>query len=184
MAVAKKPAPKSNNAIDMLSADHKMVKRLFKQFAALKKDEGERDDKAALVRKICQELTIHASIEEEIFYPAVRAAIDDGDLMDEALVEHAGAKALVAQLEEMDPGDELFDAKVTVLGEQIAHHVREEEGEMFPKAKKAKVDMVQLGAQLSKRKLALMTAMGLDFGEGSRQEQSSARPKKGTELRR
>jgi hemerythrin superfamily protein len=184
MAVAKRPAPKSNNAIEMLSADHKMVRDLFKQFAALKKDEGETDEIAALVRKICQALTIHASIEEEIFYPAVRAAIDDGDLMDEALVEHAGAMALVAQLEEMDPGDELFDAKVTVLGEQIAHHVKEEEGEMFPKARKAKVDIAQLGAQMSKRKSALMTDMGMDLAEGSRAEQSSARPKRGTELRR
>jgi hemerythrin superfamily protein len=184
MAVAKRPAPKSNNAIEMLSADHKMVKDLFKQFAALKKHEGETDEIAALVRKICQALTIHASIEEEIFYPAVRAAIDDGDLMDEALVEHAGAKALVAQLEEMDPGDELFDAKVTVLGEQIAHHVKEEEAEMFPKARKAKVDIAQLGAQMSKRKSALMTDMGMDLAEGSRAEQSSARPKRGTELRR
>lgn len=184
MAVAKKPAPKSNSAIEMLSADHKMVKGLFKQFAALKKDNGENDEKAALVRKICQELTIHASIEEEIFYPAVRAAIDDGDLMDEALVEHAGAKALVAQLEEMDPRDELFDAKVTVLGEQIAHHVKEEEGEMFPKAKKAKVDIAQLGVQMSKRKLALMTDRGIDLAQDSRAQESTARPKKGTELQR
>ena len=86
-----------------------------------------------MVRKICNELTVHAQIEEEIFYPAVRKAIDDGDLMDEALVEHAGAKELISQLEAMDPEDELYDAKVTVLGEQIDHHVKEEEGEMFPR---------------------------------------------------
>jgi hemerythrin-like domain-containing protein len=78
-------------------------------------------------------LKVHAQIEEEIFYPAVRAQIDQPDLMDEALVEHAGAKELIAQLETMDSGDDLYDAKVTVLGEHIDHHVEEEEGEMFPR---------------------------------------------------
>ena len=107
------------------------------------------------------DLTIHAEVEEEIFYPAVRKAIDDADLMDEALVEHAGAKALIAQLEEANPSDDLYDAKVTVLGEQIQHHAKEEESDMFPKAKRANIDTPALGAKMLKRKEALVTEMGI-----------------------
>ena len=98
----------------------------------------------------------------------MRKAIDDSDLMDEALVEHAGAKDLIAQLEQASPDDELYDAKVTVLGEQIKHHVKEEEGEIFPKAKKAKIDTQSLGASMSKRKLALMDKMGLNGEEDNK----------------
>jgi hemerythrin superfamily protein len=148
------------DAIAMLMADHKKVKKLFSDFDKLK-DEGSDEDKSALVEQICNELKIHTELEEEIFYPAVRKAIDDSDLMDEALVEHAGAKDLIAQLEDATPDDDLYDAKVTVLGEQIDHHVKEEEGEMFPKAKKAKVDTEALGATMLKRKMALMEKMGL-----------------------
>lgn len=147
------PAPKKSepDAIAMLTADHKKVKGLFEQFKKMK-DDGSDDEKAAIVQQICTELTIHAELEEEIFYPAVRGQIDDEDLMDEAEVEHAGAKDLIAQLESMEPGDDLYDAKVTVLGEQIDHHVKEEEGEMFPKVKKAKVDTSALGAEMASRK--------------------------------
>jgi hemerythrin superfamily protein len=141
------------DAIALLKADHKKVKGLFRQFKKVKKS-GE-GDKAALVAEICAELRTHAQIEEEIFYPAVRAQIDDADLMDEALVEHAGAKDLIAQLESMSPGDDLYDAKVTVLGEEIDHHVKEEEGSMFPKAKRAKVDTKMLGEELAERKSAI-----------------------------
>jgi hemerythrin superfamily protein len=147
-----------HDAIEMLMADHKKVKKLFGNFATHKED-GDDEDKSAIVKLICNELKVHTTLEEEIFYPAVRKAIQDSALMDEALVEHAGAKDLIAQLEEVDPEDDLFDAKVTVLGEQIDHHVREEEGDMFPKAKKAKVDTAALGAQMLKRKAALMANM-------------------------
>jgi hemerythrin superfamily protein len=139
------------DAIAMLMADHKKVKTLFAQFEKLKEG-GSDEDKSALVEQICNELKVHAAIEEEIFYPAVREAIEDADLMDEALVEHAGAKELIAQLEEASPQDDLYDAKVTVLGEQIEHHVKEEEGDMFPKAKKAKVDTEALGEAMMQRK--------------------------------
>jgi hemerythrin-like domain-containing protein len=148
-------APKED-AVTLLTADHAKVKKLFKEFEDLKEEAGSAEDKSALVTQICNELKVHTQIEEEIFYPAVRKAIDDGDLMDEALVEHAGAKELIAQLEDMSPDDELYDAKVTVLGEQIQHHVKEEEGEMFPKAKKAKVDGAALGVQMTERKAELM----------------------------
>ena len=158
MTSTKSRAPasaESNDAIATLIADHKKVKELFTQFEKLKNEEGADDEKGSLVAQICEELTIHATIEEEIFYPAVRAQIEDEGLVDEALVEHAGAKDLIAQLEDMSPDDELYDAKVTVLGEQIDHHVKEEEGEMFPKAKKAKVDTEKLGAQMEKRRTEL-----------------------------
>jgi hemerythrin superfamily protein len=157
-------AAPEKDAIAMLVADHKKVKKLFSDFDKLK-EEGSDEDKSAIVEQICNELKIHTELEEEIFYPAVRKAIDDSDLMDEALVEHAGAKDLIEQLEDASPDDELYDAKVTVLGEQIDHHVKEEEGDMFPKARKAKVDTEALGATMLKRKMALMAEMGLSEDE-------------------
>jgi hemerythrin superfamily protein len=153
------------DAITMLRTDHQKVKALFEEFEELKESAASDDEKAALVQKICNELKVHAGIEEEIFYPAVREDIDDKDLMDEALVEHAGAKELIAQLEDMSPDDELYDAKVTVLGEQIQHHVKEEEGEMFPKAKKAKVDTAALGVQMTERKSELMDELDMTEDE-------------------
>ena len=145
-------APAATDAISILTEDHKKVKKMFADFDKLKMSECKEDDKGALVEKICEELTVHTQIEEAIFYPAVRAAIGDDDLMDEADVEHAGAKDLIAQLEELEPGDDHYDAKVTVLGENIDHHVKEEQDEMFPKARKAKLDLVALGAQMLQRK--------------------------------
>jgi hemerythrin superfamily protein len=167
------------DAIAMLMADHKKVKKLFSDFDKLK-GEGSDEDKTAIVDEICNELKIHTQLEEEIFYPAVRKAIDDSDLMDEALVEHAGAKDLIAQLEDASPEDDLYDAKVTVLGEQIEHHVKEEEGDMFPKAKKAKVDTEALGATMLKRKVALMETMGIsaDDDDGDRDVKRSGAAKR------
>ena len=128
---------------------------MFKQFEAL----GERatadanGNKKMLVDALCAALSVHAQIEEEIFYPAVRETAKETDaLMDEAEVEHASAKELVMQRQEMDPEDDLYDAKVKVLSEQIAHHVKEEEKEMFPKAKKAGLDLVALGQEMALRK--------------------------------
>ena len=164
----------AQDAIAMLTADHKKVKKLFADFDKLK-DAGSDEDKASIVDQICNELKIHTELEEEIFYPAVRKAIDDGDLMDEALVEHAGAKDLIAQLEDASPEDDLYDAKVTVLGEQIDHHVKEEEGQMFPKAKKAKVDTEALGATMLKRKITLMEKMGMNDDEGARDDAKAAK---------
>ena len=151
---------RDQDAFALLTADHRRVKSLFREFDSLK-DEGDDDQKAALVETICNELKVHAQVEEEIFYPAVRDAIDDDDLMDEADVEHASAKDLIAQLESMSPGDDHFDAKVTVLGEQIDHHVEEEQNEMFAKARKADVDVEALGAQIAARKAELEAELGL-----------------------
>jgi hemerythrin superfamily protein len=180
MATRGKTTRPADDAVEMLTADHKKVKALFKEFAALKNQDGDEDEKATLVKQICDALTIHATIEEEIFYPAVRAAIDDSDLMDEALVEHAGAKNLIAELQGMNPEDELFDAKVTVLGEQIDHHVKEEEGEMFPKAKKARLDTAELGAQLAERKQELAEELGTDIEDSRTAKKGSSQ----SELRR
>ncbi len=135
---AEKNTPDAPDAIALLTEDHKIVKQMFKDFEKLKDSNGSDDKKAALVAKICSALTIHTQVEEEVFYPAVRASIDDDDLMDEAEVEHAGAKDLIAQLESMEPRDDHYDAKVKVLSENIDHHVKEEHEEMFPKAKKPK----------------------------------------------
>ena len=109
-------------------------------------------------------LTVHATVEEEIFYPAAREALgEEEDLIDEADVEHATAKDLIAQIEGSSPAeDALFDAKVKVLGEYIAHHVKEEEGEMFPKAKKGKLDAAALGLEIAARKDELMAEMGVE----------------------
>jgi hemerythrin superfamily protein len=145
------------DAVELLMADHHRVARLFAEFAALKED-GSDEAKSTLVAQICQELVVHTAIEEEIFYPAVRKAIEDDDLMDEALVEHAGAKELIAQLQAAHPDDDLYDAKVTVLGEQIDHHVLEEEGSMFPQARGSGVDTLALGAALVKRKAELLAS--------------------------
>ena len=157
-AKPKSAAKSTPDAIALLTEDHGTVKQMFKDFEKLKKSNSDDDKKAALVEKICSALKIRAQVEEEIFYPAVRAVIDDDDLMDEADVEHAGAKDLIAQLEGMSTGDDHYDARVTVLGENIDHHVKEEHEEMFPKAKKAKVDMVALGALIMQRKKELERA--------------------------
>jgi len=144
-----------NDAIRLLTDDHKKVKQLFKNFKGIKGGNGAAKKKSDVVRQICAELTIHTKVEEEIFYPVLRESTDEKDLMDEADVEHAGAKILIAQLERMNPGDDHYDAMVTVLGEYIDHHVREEQDEMFPKAKRAKLDMVELAARITARKAQL-----------------------------
>ena len=158
-AAAKKAARARPDATALLIKDHKDVKALFKRYQKLMKAEADGSERQELATRICQMLTVHATIEEEIFYPAVREADVDEDMLDEAEVEHASAKDLIAQIRSMGPDDDLYDAKVTVLGEYIDHHVQEEEGEMFPKARRAKVDMEGLMNRLQERKTALMGEM-------------------------
>ena len=162
------------DAIDLLIADHKAVQKLFKDFAKIK-ESGSDDEKEAIVLDACEALTIHTTIEEEIFYPAVRKAIDDADLMDEATVEHAGAKDLIAQLEGMSPGDELYDAKFTVLAEQVNHHVKEEQEEMFPLVRKSKLDTEAVGRKLLQRKKELGSATRATNGSAKRPTAKPAR---------
>jgi hemerythrin superfamily protein len=150
-APARKTTARGKDAIALLKADHALVQGLFDRFEKARGD----DRKRALAEKICQELRVHTQIEEEIFYPAAREVLRDEDLMDEAEVEHAGAKDLIGQIESSSPGAELYDAKVTVLGEYIKHHVKEEHEEMFPKLRKTKLDMQALGERLQARKTQL-----------------------------
>ncbi len=143
---------KPADAIKLLKADHKEVKAYFQDYEKLEEDA----EKQELADKICLALTIHAQIEEEIFYPAVRASIDDDDLLDEAEVEHASAKQLISEIQAMKAGDRLFDAKVMVLGEYIDHHVEEEENEMFPESRDNDVDLKELGVLMASRKEELL----------------------------
>jgi len=148
-----------HNAIDMLLEDHKKVQKMFKDFEKLGEDDTDR--KQELVSQACAELTVHATIEEEIFYPALREAFQEQDLLDEAEVEHATTKELIAQLGSMKAGDDLFDAKFTVLGEYTTHHIKEEQNEIFPQAKKSSIDLKALGEELMTRKQECMREMGL-----------------------
>ena len=154
------PTSTEMDAIALLTEDHAKVKAMFEQYEGL----GDRAHatKQKLAIQIFTELTKHATAEEEIFYPAVREATKDEDLVDEATVEHASAKDLIEQIMSMDSSDELFDAKVKVLGEQIEHHVEEEEGEMFPKARKAGLDLVALGEEIQARKDEIVIPQRMD----------------------
>jgi uncharacterized protein YdcH (DUF465 family) len=149
--VSRKSSTRTPDAIALLKADHAKVKKMFKEFDKLE-DAGEQQE---LAKAICSELTVHTSLEEEIFYPAARAALAEEDLLDEAEVEHASAKDLIAQIEGGSPEDDKWCAKVKVLGEYINHHVSEEQDEMFPKLRKAGVDLKSLGRQLMERKSEL-----------------------------
>ncbi len=153
---AKRSTGRAADAIALLRADHTKVQDLFSQFEKTRSD----DRKRSLAEQICMELTVHTTIEEEIFYPAVREALDEEDLLDEATVEHASAKELIAQIQGGSPKDDMWDAKVTVLGEYVKHHVKEEQNEMFPKVRKSKLDLRVLGDQLRARKQELQPARG------------------------
>lgn len=142
------------DAVQLLKADHREVEALFKEF-----EEATARRRQTIAREICRMLKVHAQIEEEIFYPAVKEQVEEPDLVNEAVVEHASAKDLIAKIEAMEASDELFAATVTVLGEMISHHVEEEEKEMFKQAKAAKVDMAALGEQLAQRKTELAAQM-------------------------
>jgi hemerythrin superfamily protein len=143
------------DAIALLKADHRQVEAWFSQFS--KSNSAQK--KQQLATQICDALTVHTTIEEEIFYPAFIEATGDKDMHHEAVVEHAGAKQLIAQIQAMSPSDEYFDAKVTVLSEMIKHHVKEEEqpGGMFAEAKKSDMDLVALGGQMLARKQQLQS---------------------------
>jgi len=143
---------KQNDAIALLKADHRKVEELFEKY------ETARSKKAGIAKQICMELTIHTMIEEEIFYPACREAGVESDMMDEASVEHDGAKTLLAELEAGSPDDDYYDAKVKVLSEEIKHHVKEEEqrGGIFTQAREAEIDLAGLGEQMAARKEELM----------------------------
>ena len=152
------------DAIALLMDDHKRVKGLFEEFKKFEDSpDGEFDNlKQELIDAACAELKIHAQVEEEIFYPTVRRALPDEDaLLNEADVEHAGAKDLIAQIEGGSADDPMTCARFTVLGEYIDHHVKEEETEMFPKARKAHMSLGARGKLMAERKAELKSEMGV-----------------------
>lgn len=146
---------KAQDATALLKADHQKVSELFEQYEKARSNSKKKD----LVTQICNELTVHAQIEEEIFYPAVKKASKDTELVPEALVEHATLKDLIDQVKDVEPDGEIFEARITVLSEYVKHHVKEEESEMFAKAKASKLDMIKLGEELASRKDELMAAL-------------------------
>ena len=142
----------AKDAIALLKADHEAVSKMFADYEKTRSVPR----KKAPVAEICTALSVHARIEEEIFYPAVKTALKDKLLVPEATVEHAGVKDLVAQLEGVEPDGEMYDAKVKVLSEYVKHHVKEEHNEMFPKVKSSSLDMVELGERMAARKVELL----------------------------
>jgi hemerythrin superfamily protein len=140
-------------ATTLLRADHKHVDALFKQF-----DKADAGAKAQIVAEICTQLSAHAEVEEELFYPAVKAALEDHEMIPEAVVEHQTLKDLIAQVKGVEPDGEMYDAKVKVLGEYVKHHVKEEHAEMFPKAENSDVDMFELGERIRTRKEELLAS--------------------------
>lgn len=162
------------DAIALLKQDHRTVSALFDEF-----EKAEEEEQSAIAQRVCQLLTVHATIEEEVLYPAAKEAFDDedDDMVNEAEVEHASCKELIAKIEGMTSDDEHFTATVKVLSEYIKHHVKEEENELFPAVKKTDLDLKELGARLSERKYALMEQMGIEEAEAAEQprKRSAAR---------
>lgn len=162
MAKATQPgaAGKAADAIALLKQDHRTVEAGFEEF-----EKADDDELGTIAQRVCQQLTVHAQIEEEILYPSAKNAFEseeDLDLVNEANVEHGTAKQLIAQIESMDEKDELFKATVKVLSEYIKHHVKEEEGELFPKLKKTGIDLAEMGELLQARKKELMDELGIE----------------------
>jgi hemerythrin superfamily protein len=158
------------DAVALLKQDHRTVSELFDEF-----EKAEEEEQSAIAQRVCQLLTVHAQIEEELLYPAAKEAFEGEeeaeDLVNEALVEHGSAKELIAKIEGMSSDNEQFEATVKVLGEYIKHHVKEEEGELFPQLKKTELDLKELGSRLADRKFALMEQMGIE-------EQEAPQPRK------
>jgi hemerythrin superfamily protein len=141
----------------MLKDDHDKVKKAFKEFEKMDREDTQACQQ--LVQSVCEDLKLHTTLEEEVFYPAVREAVDDHDMLNEAAVEHETAKMLIEQLENMGPDDPNYFATFTVLGEYVMHHVKEEETEMFPAARKSGLDMESLSERMRTRRQELTGEM-------------------------
>jgi hemerythrin superfamily protein len=140
--------------LNMLKQDHKKVKKAFQDFERLS-ERDQADECQALVMQTCADLTVHTTLEEEIFYPAIRAAMREQSLIDEAEVEHASAKTLIADLQQLPPEDRAWAATFKVLGEYVQHHIKEEESEIFPQLTRAKLDWDDLQQQMTARRESL-----------------------------
>ncbi len=159
----KAPAPRARDAVALLKADHAEVKQMYKAYEKLVDDKADAGTRGALAIAICHALTAHATAESELFYPAARDALEDQQLLDHADVEHASVKDLITQIEGMNPDESHYDAKVVVLCEYVAHHVKEEEGELFPACRKARsMDLKALGVALEQRKRELLKSLIAD----------------------
>jgi hemerythrin superfamily protein len=162
MAQAMKTMERTQDAIELLKADHREVEELFASF----EDTEDEDESSSIAERVCKLLTIHAQIEEDLLYPAAKDALQDDEedvgLVNEAEVEHGSAKELIAQIESMTPADEHFKATVKVLSEYVKHHVGEEEKGLFPKLKRTDLDLDDLGERLASQKVSMMEEMGLE----------------------
>jgi hemerythrin superfamily protein len=146
----------AKDALQLLEEDHRKVEQLFEQYGEIEGDDERREQ---LARQICRELTVHAEIEEQLFYPRAREATKDDDLIDEAIVEHASVKHLIGEIEDMEPGEKLYDAKIRVLEEMVKRHIQEEEEELFPELVSAGMDTAEVGKELARQKQKLMAEM-------------------------
>jgi hemerythrin superfamily protein len=173
MATRKRQDDGGMDAIQLLKRDHDEVKRMFEEF-----ESADEDRKFELAAEICQALTIHATLEEEIFYPRVREAIDAEDMMAEAEVEHDTAKMLIERIQEGEVDEIQLSAMVKVLQEYVNHHVSEEQRKMFPRVRRAELDLTAIGSELLERKTELETelaaAMGEEPAEGDVEEDADA----------
>jgi hemerythrin-like domain-containing protein len=161
---------RQGDAIELLTEDHRRVQKLFKDAESLGDDDQEALE--TIVQTACTELSIHAQVEEELVYPVLRDALEDQDLILEAEVEHQSAHDLIAALEAMDATDERYKATFTVLGEYVNHHIKEEEKEVFPQARKADLDLAEMGEQIKTRKEELQAELGVQ-SPGETEEASS-----------
>jgi hemerythrin-like domain-containing protein len=160
MARSKKTSSRGRPlAIELLMADHRKVEDLLEQYEGEK--DADEETRRAIAQKICNELTVHAQVEEEILYPWLRENLDDVAMVEEAEIEHGTAKDLIAQIEDSDAVDEAYNARVKVLGEYVKHHVKEEETEIFPAVEGEKEALDELGQQIASRKDEIMEELGI-----------------------
>lgn len=171
---ARKSGKKADDLLGMLKEDHERVQAMFEEFDSLDLEEDQ-ETAQMLAEQACAELEIHAQIEEELFYPALRAQIEDTDLIDEAEVEHNSARDLIEQLKQLAPDDPKYVATFKVLGEYTNHHIEEEENELFKHAKKAKIDWAEVAEQARTRKEELMAEMGLAAEEDEPEQATKVR---------
>ena len=171
------------DAVALLKSDHRQVEDLFSKFEA-----ADDDELGTIAQRVCQLLTVHAQIEEELLYPAAKEAFEDDEenteLVLEAAIEHSTAKDLIAKIEAMTPDEEDYKATVKVLSEYIKHHVKEEEKELFPQLRQTEVDLKELGARLAERKMEMMEEMGIEEEAPARSRAGSKpRPTRGASRR-
>ncbi|HEV7801310.1 MAG TPA: hemerythrin domain-containing protein [Burkholderiales bacterium] len=174
---SKQSSAETRDAIDFLMDDHKRVQKIFKDFESVDRDEPEAVQE--LVETACIELQIHSMLEEEIFYPAVRGRVDEGDrknqdLLNMAEVEHESVDELIARLQELEPDDAMYAAHFMVLAEYVKHHIAEEEEQLFPEVKKMALDLPQLGEDMLTRREELFAEMEADDDEGAESEDEGA----------